>query len=238
MEVVGIGDNGDFPSLGAYFDELYNKIAEGTSYKEFFMKRMNNSEQAWLRFVDRTNETLKAARNAGWKQPFSIGGNESESGEYIRSNLAVKPSQFRELVMIAKDALGLKAGVNSRGYETWHRNYAKKVHENARTLLKEAQQHGLGQMSPTGGGGKYSGNTDFAESTQKPKKNVALEMTSAIETKESDKYMFGGYDAQINYITKFAEDPRKEEIYRKILNDEFAKPFMEKAKDVVRSLLD
>jgi len=158
--IVGIGDNGEYPSLGAFFDELHNKFADDSSYKEFFMRRSGNDEAKWNKKVLESEKVLAQARSFGWKAPFSIAGNATHSGEAIRADLAVSAAQFKQLAMLAKKTLGLVPGVNEHQmypYTRWLREFSSKVNETAKVLIKAGQPHGIGQMTPTGGGGKYKG---------------------------------------------------------------------------------
>jgi hypothetical protein len=158
--IVGIGDNGDYPSLGAFFDEIHNKYSEGSSYKEFFLRRSGNDEIKWNKKVADANKVLSQAKSFGWKPPFSISGNETHSGEAIRADIAVSAEQFKQLAMLAKKTLGLVPGVSEHQmypYTRWLREFPSKVEETAKVLMKAAQPHGIGQMTPTGGASRYKG---------------------------------------------------------------------------------
>lgn len=127
---IGIGENGDYPSLGAIFDEMSKKI-NSAEYKEVFMRRSHNSEASWLGFVQKTEKTLAQAKAAGWMPN--------------NRNLAVKPGQFRALFNIAEEVTGM-GGANNK-FKQWQRNFGNEVKEGFKELQRNAGKKGIAQMT-------------------------------------------------------------------------------------------
>jgi len=153
---VGIGDKGDYPALGAYLDEQYERVQDNGSYKELFLSRAHNNPVKWVKYQQRINAMLKEAEAAGWKAPGSIPNTPNMGGEYIRQHLAVAPSEFKRLTMIAKEMLKL-SGPSNR-FDSWVNNFANKVNDTASKLMTASKKDGIGQMTygATGNRGNIS----------------------------------------------------------------------------------
>jgi len=149
---VGIGDKGDYPALGAYFDEQYDRIQDDGAYKQLFLSRKYNSEEAWLKYQQRMNQLLKEAEKNGWHAPGSIPDTDTMGGEHIRQHIAVAPSQFKALVMLSKEMLKL-SGPSNR-LDSWVRNFSRNVNDTASKLMTAARKEGIGQMTYGATGGK------------------------------------------------------------------------------------
>ncbi len=169
MEAVGIGEQGEFPAVGAYFDELWRRIQPNDNYKQVYLKRNKNDSAKWAAYVRVTNEMLKDAEKAGWKPPYSLpdqeGATGTITGEKRRRHLAVTPDQFKELINIAAEGasekwndkqwvsvgLGL-AGPKNR-IPAWKANFSSRVESTFKDLARDprVKQYGIGQMTPTGG---------------------------------------------------------------------------------------
>ena len=172
MEAVGIGAEGEYPSLGAYFDEQWDRVRDDSPYKEVFLKRAHNDGAKWGEYQKRINGKLAEARGAGWRGPGDIGpstgfaGTSSENDR--RAQLAVTPKQFRTLVDIASDMLSL-SGPKGK-LSAWQRNFPGKVEDNFKQLQSNdaIKKYGFAQMTPTGGNQPVSGNA-----SAKPEESAA-----------------------------------------------------------------
>jgi hypothetical protein len=142
---VGIGDKGDYPALGAYLDEQYDRVQDEGAYKELFLSRKYNSQESWLKYQQRVNQMLKEAEANGWRAPGSIPDTDSMGGEHIRQHLAVTPSQFKKLVLLSKEMLKL-SGPSNR-LDSWVRNFSNNVNNTASMLMTAAKKEGIGQMT-------------------------------------------------------------------------------------------
>jgi hypothetical protein len=162
---VGIGDKGDYPALGAYLDEQYERVQENGSYKELFLKRAHNNPVKWIKYQQRINAMLKEAEVAGWRAPGSIPNTPNMGGEMIRQHLAVAPSEFKKLTMIAKEMLKLSGPTNR--LDSWVRNFASNVKDTASKLMTASKKEGIGQMTygSTGNRGDISKTKSIAESS-------------------------------------------------------------------------
>jgi len=144
---VSIGSQGDYPALGAYFDEQYDRIQDNGSYKPIFLKRNKNDVTKWVAYQNRTKALLKEATDAGWKEPGSIRDTDSMNGEYIRAHLAVTPAQFKTLSSLSKEMLQLSGKDNK--LKRFVDGFADRVKRTASTLMTAAKENGngIGQMT-------------------------------------------------------------------------------------------
>ena len=144
---VSIGSQGDYPALGAYFDEQYERIQDNGSYKPIFLKRNKNDMTKWIAYQSRTKALLKEATDAGWKEPGSIRDTDSMNGEYIRAHLAVTPAQFKTLTALSKEMLQLDGKDNK--LKRFIDGFADRVNRTASILMTAAKENGngIGQMS-------------------------------------------------------------------------------------------
>jgi hypothetical protein len=144
---VSIGSQGDYPAMGAYFDEQYDRVQDNGSYKDIFLKRNNNNVTKWIEYQTRTNVMLKEAKEAGWKKPGSIPDTDSMNGEYIRAHLAVTPAQFKKLASLSKEMLQLDGKQNK--LKRFVDGFAGRVNKTAATLMTAAKENGngIGQMT-------------------------------------------------------------------------------------------
>jgi len=129
---IGIGANGDFPSMGALFDELSNKI-NSPQYKEIFMRRSNNSDLSWKNFVESSNEVLKEARKNGWKPELP--------------DLAIDSKQFKALFELAESTQQI-GGANNK-FKQWVNNFEANVEAGFKQLKQNqrVKEHGIAQMT-------------------------------------------------------------------------------------------
>jgi len=108
---------------------------------------------------------LKEAEAAGWRAPGSIPNTHNMGGEMIRQHLAVAPSEFKKLTMIAKEMLKLSGPTNR--LDSWVRNFASNVRDTASKLMTASKKEGIGQMTygSTGNRGDISKTKGIAEAT-------------------------------------------------------------------------
>lgn len=176
MEAVGIGEEGDFPSLGALFDEKWQGVQPNSSYRDKF-----DNDAKWEAYQKRTNAILEEAHKHGWRSPGElknqVGAEGTIAGERRREHLAVTPAQFEKLLGLAGEILGTQ-GPKS-GIAGWADGFGHKANETFKELLKtsSARSYGIMQMTPGGGAPpkeikenkvkeKFSG--DVPPLTQKP----------------------------------------------------------------------
>jgi len=136
---IGIGTNGDFPSLGDLFNELNTKI-NSDQYKEVFLRRNKGKDTKWNEYVTKSKEVLNEARKAGWKPD--------------QPNLAVNSNQFKELFNLSESLM--KVGGADNKFKSWVNNFASEVENGFRrfNLNPEVRKHGIAQMTQAGGSGK------------------------------------------------------------------------------------
>jgi len=138
---VGIGEQGDFPALGAYFDEMQDRLdlelqrnAEGLAgTKSLSKERVREMELI-----------LKEARSHGWVSS-------AELPRRSRQYLAVSPKDFEALVYLSKESLRLSGPRDQ--FKSWVANFDSRVKATAKSLLTQGKFFGntLFQMSQTGG---------------------------------------------------------------------------------------
>jgi len=137
---VGIGDKGDYPALGAYLDEQYERVQDNGSYKELFLSRAHNNPVKWVKYQQRINAMLKEAEAAGWVDPGDFDPKDKKSQRY----LAVEPSQFEKLVKIAGRLLQMEGSTNR--LDNWAEMGERRV-TNAEKVLHSNSAPGIVQMA-------------------------------------------------------------------------------------------
>jgi hypothetical protein len=173
---VGIGSSGEYPALGAYFDEIYHRIQDGGSnYFRYFKRKgwdIENNPQAkgvdpelrnkirmdWDKYKAEREGILKQARQNGWTDDHVI-------DESNRQYLAVLPSQFKALVNLAGSYMGVLDSEESAvpKFQAFADAFKQRSEEAARQLTAEATRRsrsvdgrniagGYQQMSGTSGG--------------------------------------------------------------------------------------
>jgi len=166
MSSVGIGEDGDYPSLGALFDENFFKFKEDGSYKERFLEKSatqylastsgktreeanSYAQKAWKDYKSKIQPKIDEAVTHGWKPPGSI-------DESQRMNLAVRPDKFLKLVDLAADLLRIK-GPNA-AFPAFVANFEGNVNRTKKDISMDPliRAAGIGQMSTAGGGSKLS----------------------------------------------------------------------------------
>ena len=135
-KVVGIGANGDYPSMGAFFDEIYDKIND-QGYAERYMKNYGGQVK-WEAKVKKDKAVLDEASKLGWV--------------YGVSNLAVRGNNFVKLFDLAESKLQLSGPNDKRA--SWVKGFSANVMNNYNSLRSHSlvKQHGIAQMSYAGSG--------------------------------------------------------------------------------------
>jgi len=159
---VGIYDEGQFPAMGAYFDEMFEKATPGGDYQRYkYLKagydpsaeirnptpdQMLNKVRAlewWKGYKEKKDDILNRARSAGWKPKGSV-------PETNRSKQVVTPDQFKTLIRLAKQGLNMSGLSNT--FDSWVNNFQTKVEHMQRLVATEAAKSGgFWQMTPSGG---------------------------------------------------------------------------------------
>lgn len=164
MSSVGIGEDGDYPSLGGLFDENFEKFKEDGSYKPRYLEKRiaknlasgivktrqaaeQEAKQAWEKRKKPIYDILKEAQALGWRPPGSI-------DERQRMNLAVRPDNFLKMVGLAADLLAVHGP--SSNFTAFVNNFSSNVMRTKNDLLKDSlvKAAGIGQMSVSGGGSR------------------------------------------------------------------------------------
>jgi hypothetical protein len=170
---VGIGEVGEYPAMGALFDDIYDRVDEEGSFKKKFMEMQktqemiapkrpqslkktfqalvkqvegseSNSTQAEMKWKEYRSKLIKVLEKAE-EQGWV---NKDSMGSKKRVGLAVTPEQFAELSKIA--AYHLNVGGPSDTFGKFVRNFSGRV-QNAYALLKKfSKVGGIRQMSSSG----------------------------------------------------------------------------------------
>lgn len=185
-EPVGIGDMGEFASIGAIFDEFAEKIDPHTpayknrriaSWKTQFAKdakrkgpKATNPKSIFDNLVaQESNVTAEGFADAKWKEFVAKNRAILDEAEKLgwlpkgaiadkdRAFLAVPAQNFGKLLGLAEEMNG-SAGPSST-LNSFFTNFAKNVQESAKTLMNVNKPGRIHQMSASGGGKpkKYEG---------------------------------------------------------------------------------
>jgi len=145
--VIGIGANGDFPVMGAVFDDLNEKISS-ESYRSIFKTKKNSKttgDQDYQRWRLQAETVLKQARDNGWvaNQP----------------SIAVSYEQFKELLRLLESLDGVES-ISKDGDKytatgklgNFVRSFSTNVEQGWSQLTANnfIAKEGLNQMSPAG----------------------------------------------------------------------------------------
>ncbi len=141
---VGIGESGDFPALGAFFDEIQDRL--DTELQKRAGSQIYEGKPMTKERLSEMEGILKEARSHGWVSS-------AEMPRRARQHLAVSPKDFEALVMLSKEYLRL-AGPKDQ-FRSWVANFDSRVKATAKNLLTQGKFFGntLFQMSPSGGTG-------------------------------------------------------------------------------------
>ena len=165
---VGIGTDGEYPAMGALFDDYQSRIdVNNTEYRDkVFLPRVRaqnktapaprdarkhfqqvvsgsrkTPEQKWNEYVHKVQGILDRAQQYGWVP-------ESYMPPGQRKAMAVTPAGFRGLVGVAGEVLRMKGPENT--FDKWASDFERRTN-NAGKTLKAAAGNNIWQMSPSGG---------------------------------------------------------------------------------------
>jgi hypothetical protein len=135
-QIVGIGSNGEYASMGAFFDEIDNKLKDPV-YKARYIDRYGGLA-GWEKKVAKDTAVLSSATKSGWVNGVA--------------NLAVKGNNFKELFKLAENHLKLNGPKNELA--SWVNDFPSSVQGNYDTLRQhtDVKKHGIAQMSYAGSG--------------------------------------------------------------------------------------
>ena len=201
-EYVSIGDKGDYPALGAFFDEVFHKYYGG-QYKESWMSRPKSTEERWKKKLDEANMLLKEASENGWVRPGRL-------DENLRANVAITPKEFLKLLDLVRSYYG----VSDKELSQWAEDQEAKSTNAAQHLLKSANpsKGGINQMG-VGGGNK----PDLDKPLPKP---IKKEATSKDKPKEEYAPIPQRYDERdIPFEALSETNPNKTHDYVKVQDE-------------------
>ena len=143
--VVGIGSDGQYESMGGFFDSMFYQFEPMSEYKAIFLKRRNSSgamrtELDWNKKVLQVNKILDEAINNGYVPPNLVP--ESE-----RKSMAVNATEYEALLGLFETV----RGISPRVLQAWADNSEAKGIEAGKFLIKRAKYGGIIQMAPSGG---------------------------------------------------------------------------------------
>lgn len=156
---VGIGAEGDYPSMGALFQEIHDKV-NSEEYKRNFLKRNSGDIRAYDKYMDSLKATLDSARSNGWVPT-------QELPTQAARNLAVTPAQFKELVDVAFKHLRLADDL-----DPWAEAFAGRVNKAAKELLLKAKHTGGVAQMTQGATGKRGKSSPDNVPVRKPPKEI------------------------------------------------------------------
>jgi len=168
-EHVGIGADGDYPALGALFDDFYQRITDGV-YKEHFIamektrqagrkvktandpqkrfaqaisdKKVKSPEEKWSEYRARVDGIIKDALAAGWVP-------ESEMNAKVARQLAVPAQSFPKLIDLAGQLLNMYGPTGK--FDVWADAFETRVQNADKRLMSATKTGGIRQMSSSGG---------------------------------------------------------------------------------------
>jgi hypothetical protein len=173
-EPVGIGSEGEFPAMGALFDQYAMQIDENDpTYKNIFIERAQaraNQGKAkrqaprdinsrFQQYVKGTDEKSPEAQWENWKQGVRKILDEAESLGWVDPKvlppngpgryLAIDHKNFPKMLDLSFQLLKLE-GPSSR-YANWIGNFENRVSNAEQVLMAAARNGGIRQMSSSGG---------------------------------------------------------------------------------------
>ena len=160
---VGIGDTGQFPAIGAFFDNLHEKFFDPEKSKEYrdnvFIKgstpeAVQKGIAGFERAQARAEAMLKQARSLGYIPPFGrIKSDEKVTLDQVlagnpqaRQHVAVKPSNFRKLFDIIETNDLKLTGPESKVH-SWVNEFEHNVDRGYNALKRRTKKTGIGQLS-------------------------------------------------------------------------------------------
>jgi actin-related protein len=195
-ELVGIGSDGDYPAMGALFDDFYKKLNDNGEYRQHFIDRekvrqkarggkpvadpqkrfsqavsdrkVKSPEEKWSEFAGRIEGILKDAKAAGWVPDVDL-------SPKAHKQLAVPSQGFPKLVDLAGQLLNMY-GPQAK-FEAWADAFEKRVETADKTLMAGTKTGGIRQMSSSGGKRMKSYKPEpIKDSTQEAVKTIPPEM--------------------------------------------------------------
>jgi hypothetical protein len=190
-DYVGIGEMGEFPALGAYFDEIFDKLKPGGSYEQYYLSGYTDAQ--WQKRKANMQEVLDEAKKYGWKPSALFTNTIGKDGSIrqaaeLHKQLVVKVSQFKQLANLAKRELKLD-GVNN-DLSRWASEAPRSVKETFEHLLRSAGPNRIAQMTYGGGNPK----ADISNyKAQQEAKDIARDesFVSAYEKSFGDDFIVG-----------------------------------------------
>lgn len=176
-EPVGIGSDGDYPALGALFDDFNERISDGGNYKGHFIsmaktrlaskkaskihdpqkrfnvnisdKKTKSPEEQWMDYERRVKAIVEEARKNGWIP-------DSDLEPSVARQLAVQANQFPKLISLAGQLLNMEGPTGK--FDAWADQFEQRVKNADRRLMEATKTGGIRQMSSSGGkkGIKYN----------------------------------------------------------------------------------
>lgn len=169
-EPVGIGADGDYPAMGALFDDFYKRVADGGAYRDHFIQMENtrqrarktkpaanseaafnravsgkgvkSAEEKWSEYKARIDGVLKDAKAAGWIP-------ESDMEPKDAKQLAVPAQSFPKLLALAGQLLNMYGPTAS--FEAWADGFKQRVKNADKIQMAATKTGGIRQMSSSGG---------------------------------------------------------------------------------------
>jgi len=153
-EPVGIGADGDYPAMGALFDDFHKRIEADGEYQQHFIDMEKTRQMArkkpaakspedkWNEYKARVAGILKEARDAGWVP-------ESEMNEKIAKQLAVPAQSFPKLLDLSGQLLNMYGPTAS--FDAWTSAFSNRVKNADKVLMAATKTGGIRQMSSSGG---------------------------------------------------------------------------------------
>lgn len=144
--VVGIGADGEYPSMGAFFDSVFFQYLDpNTDYKRVYLKKRKKdgsprSESDWKAAAKKAEDFLLDAQEYGWVPPNVV-------AESQRVNMAVSASEFNKLF----DLFNEYRNISDLSLKTWADNSEREGLKAGKHLIRVASYGGIHQMAPSGG---------------------------------------------------------------------------------------
>jgi len=130
---VGIGTKGDFPALGAFFDDLNKKTNHSPEYETYIKNRSKDPIKSWEDLKAKNNQLLDKAKKAGWIDGIP--------------NLTVSGSQFRDLFNMIESYQQLGGAENM--FKIFANEFEGKVDQGFKALRTNNNviKYGIAQMT-------------------------------------------------------------------------------------------
>jgi hypothetical protein len=147
-ELVGIGEEGDFPALGALFWEWEAKI-NNQGWRDMWKDPKKLRER-----TTRVKEILANARSNGWRGALDFTDSDGEidpNWPRWKRELAVSPMQAKHLFKLAKTLLQLQKGEPDDAFSVWVGAHKERVRNTIKALNSIAEFGGRTHLAPQKG---------------------------------------------------------------------------------------